>query len=43
MRVAVVALTYSMNRPLLGDEVEARIDLILAVGKEELHPCSAPK
>ena len=35
--VTVVALADPVDRPLLGGEVEARIDLVLAVGEEELH------
>jgi hypothetical protein len=35
--VEVVALAYAVRRPLLVYEVEPRIDLILAVRKEELH------
>src|SRR5689334_15382256 len=35
--VEVVALPDPRLRALLGEEVEARIDLILAVGKEEPH------
>ena len=41
VRVEVVALPDAIGRALLGDEVEARIDLVLAVGEEELHRLAA--
>ena len=37
MRVAVVALANAVRRRRLALEVEARIDLVLAVREEELH------
>src|SRR5438105_3401603 len=40
VRVLIVSLADSMRRPFLGDEVEARVDLILTVWEEELHPPS---
>ena len=35
--VEVVALADAQGRAFLGDEVEAGVDLVLAVGEEELH------
>ncbi len=37
MRVAVVSLADPEDGPLLGEEVEAGVDLVLAVRKEEPH------
>jgi hypothetical protein len=37
MGVQVIALTYAQSRMFLSAEVEARVDLVLAVGEEEFH------
>ena len=37
MGVAIVSLANAIDRSLLCDEVEARVHLVLAVGKVELH------
>ncbi len=42
VRVAVVALAHPQRRTLFGVEVEARIDLILAVGEVEPHATPSP-
>ena len=35
--IQVIALAHAQDRMLLGAEVEARVDLVLAVGEEEFH------
>ena len=35
--IQVIALAHAQGQVLLGDEVEVRVDLILAVGEEEFH------
>jgi hypothetical protein len=37
MGIQVIALANAQSRMFLGAEVEARVDLVLAVGKEEFH------
>ena len=35
--IQVIALAHAQGRVFLGAEVEARVDLVLAVGEEEFH------